>query len=35
MNNKNIVFSICDENDVYFASSLNLIKVLDKETEST
>ena len=31
MNNKNIVFSICDENDVYFASALNLIKVLDVE----
>lgn len=31
MNNKNIVFSICDENDVYFTSALNLIKVLDVE----
>ena len=29
--NKNIVFSVCDENDVYFTSALNLIKVLDVE----
>ena len=31
MNNQNIVVTPCNENDVYFTSSLNLIKTLDVE----
>ena len=31
MNNQNIVFTPCNENDVYFTSALNLIKTLDVE----